>query len=243
MRRHHRIRLLLLLLLLLAVVGVRELAGQAQRLTSVQVRRAADTSTQLRVVVSIAARRLWVISPAGDTLRAMPVAVGSGRALTAAGRSWRFATPVGIRTVLSTEVDPVWIRPDWAFVELARQKKLRLDSVSAARPRPLAGSDSLVARSGVIGVLRAGAFEPWPVERDIAIGGTLYMPPLGSPYRGVAGALGKYRLNLGNAVGIHGTLDPASVGKAATHGCMRVHDDDLAWLYGNVPVGTPVFIH
>ena len=243
MKRHHRIRLLLLLLLLLAVIGVRELAGQGQRLTSADVRRSADTSTQLRVVVSIAARRLWIVSPAGDTMRSMPVAVGSGRVLTAAGHTWRFATPVGIRTVLSTEVDPVWMRPDWAFIELARQKKLRLDSVSAGHPRLIRAADSLVVRNGVIGMVSGGSFAPWPVDADIVIARTVYMPPPGSPYRAVAGALGKYRLNLGNSVGIHGTLDATSVGKAATHGCMRVHDDDLEWLYENVPVGTPVFIY
>lgn len=234
----------MLLLLLLAVLGVRALAAQGPPMTSAQVRAAADTSTQLRIVVSLAARRLWVIGVEGDTLHEAPVAVGSDRRLTLNGKTWRFATPVGIRSVLSTEVDPVWIRPDWAYVELARQRKARLDSVSSTRPHALAGGDSLVLRGIKIGVVKVGGvFEPWPAEKDIVIRGVLYMPPLGSPYRVVAGALGRYRLNLGNAVGLHGTLEMSSVGKALTHGCMRLYDGDIEWLYLNVPVGTPVFIY
>lgn len=245
LREHHRLRLLLLVLLLLALLGVRAIEGQAAAAppTSAQVRRASDTSTQLRVVVSLAARRLWVIGATGDTIRSAPVAVGSGRRLSANGRTWRFATPVGVRSVLSSETDPVWIRPDWAYVELARQRKLRLDSVSATRPRALASGDSLVVRGSDIGRIKDGAFSILPSSQDIVIRGVLYMPPLGSPYRMMPGTLGKYRLNLGNSVGIHGTLEPASVGKAVTHGCMRLADDDIEWLFLNAPVGTLVFIY
>lgn len=242
-KEHHRIRVLLLLLLLLAVLGVRALAQPAPA-TSADVRAAADTSTQLRVVVSLAARRLWAIGPLGDTLRTAPVAVGSGKRLTFSGRTWRFITPVGIRSVISTEVGPVWNRPDWAYLEIARSSKLSLDSVSSRRPHLLAGGDSLVLRGGEIGIVKkTGVFVPWPYEKDIVLDGVLYMPPLGSPYRVVPGALGKYRLNLGAALGLHGTLETSSVGKAVTHGCMRLYDADIEWLYLNIPVGTPVFIY
>lgn len=229
--------------LLPAVVGVRALGAQGPPMTSAQVRAAADTSTQQRVVVSLAARRLWVIASGGDTLRTAAVAVGSGKRLTLNGRSWRFATPVAVRRVLSTERDPVWMRPDWAYVELAREKHLKLDSVTSARAHALDGGDSLVVRGQDVGGLMDGDFEPWPHDQDIIIRGVLYMPPLGSPYRAVSGTLGKYRLNLGNGIGFHGTLDTASVGKAVTHGCMRLYDADVEWLYLNVPVGTPVFIY
>lgn len=242
-KEHHRVRILLLLLLLLAMLGVRALGAQGPPMTSPEVRAAADTSTQLRVVVSLAARRLWVIGPSGDTMRAASVAVGSGKRLTLNGRSWQFATPVGVRRVQSSETDPVWIRPDWAYVELAKEKRLKLDSVTTDRPHAVAGGDSLVVRGREVGALMDGMFEPWPYEQDIIIGHVLYMPPLGSPYRAVAGALGKYRLNLGNGIGLHGTLDPESIGKAVTHGCMRLYDADVEWLYRNVPVGTAVFIY
>jgi lipoprotein-anchoring transpeptidase ErfK/SrfK len=28
-----------------------------------------------------------------------------------------------------------------------------------------------------------------------------------------------------------------------THGCVRLADDDIEWLYENVPVGTKVYIY
>jgi L,D-transpeptidase YbiS len=34
-----------------------------------------------------------------------------------AGRSWFFESPLGSLTVLSKERNPVWIRPDWSYVE------------------------------------------------------------------------------------------------------------------------------
>jgi L,D-transpeptidase ErfK/SrfK len=40
--------------------------------------------------------------------------------------------------------------------------------------------------------------------------------------------------------GIHGTDDPESVGKAVSHGCIRMRQQDLEWLYDQVPLGTLV---
>ncbi|MCW3017529.1 MAG: L,D-transpeptidase family protein [Solirubrobacterales bacterium] len=45
-----------------------------------------------------------------------------------------------------------------------------------------------------------------------------------------------------NGVGIHGTGDDASIGTAASHGCLRMHVSDVIDLYERVPVGTPVLI-
>ena len=42
---------------------------------------------------------------------------GSGRRLHSAGRSWSFDTPKGHFRILSKEDNPVWIKPDWAFLE------------------------------------------------------------------------------------------------------------------------------
>jgi L,D-transpeptidase ErfK/SrfK len=33
------------------------------------------------------------------------------------GRKWYFESPIGSRTVLGKERNPVWIRPDWSYVE------------------------------------------------------------------------------------------------------------------------------
>jgi hypothetical protein len=241
--QHHRIRILLFVLLLLSLLAVQATGRQQRAFTSAEVKQAADTSTMLRVVVSLQKRRLWVVGPAGDTLRAAPVAVGSGRRLTLGGKAWRFATPIGVHTVRSIDVAPLWIRPDWAYVELARQRKLKLDSVGPRFPRALADGDSLVVRGAEIGVVSAGVFKAWPFDKDIVIGKTLYMPPLGTAYRAQKGVLGPYRLNLGGSVGLHGTSEQESIGKAVTHGCMRLTDDDITWLYLNVPVGTKVYIY
>ena len=42
--------------------------------------------------------------------------------------------------------------------------------------------------------------------------------------------------------GIHGTLDPNSVGWASSHGCIRMNNSEVADLYKIVPIGTKVII-
>lgn len=42
--------------------------------------------------------------------------------------------------------------------------------------------------------------------------------------------------------GIHGTLDPYSVGWASSHGCIRMNNDEVAEIYKIVPYGTKVTI-
>jgi lipoprotein-anchoring transpeptidase ErfK/SrfK len=42
--------------------------------------------------------------------------------------------------------------------------------------------------------------------------------------------------------GIHGTSDLASLGTAASHGCIRMAVPDVKQLFGEVKVGTPVFL-
>src|SRR5688572_13241883 len=52
--------------------------------------------------------------------------------------------------------------------------------------------------------------------------------------------LGKFWLGLSiPGVGIHGTNAPASIYRAATHGCIRLGPQDIAWLFDRVRVGTP----
>ena len=41
---------------------------------------------------------------------------------------------------------------------------------------------------------------------------------------------------------IHGTPDTEPLGVPASHGCIRMHCDDIVALYQAVPVGTPVII-
>ena len=52
--------------------------------------------------------------------------------------------------------------------------------------------------------------------------------------------LGKYWIGLSiPAFGIHGTIAPASIYHFQTHGCIRLHPDDVADLVPRVSVGTP----
>jgi lipoprotein-anchoring transpeptidase ErfK/SrfK len=44
-------------------------------------------------------------------------------------------------------------------------------------------------------------------------------------------------------VGIHGTNQPGSIGKAVSHGCVRVPNDVVAQLAAALPLGTPISIH
>jgi L,D-transpeptidase ErfK/SrfK len=55
--------------------------------------------------------------------------------------------------------------------------------------------------------------------------------------------LGKYRLRLSlpNYL-IHGTNSPIGVGRAVTHGCVRLYPDDIEALFQMVPVNTGVYI-
>jgi lipoprotein-anchoring transpeptidase ErfK/SrfK len=54
--------------------------------------------------------------------------------------------------------------------------------------------------------------------------------------------LGEYWLGLGNHIGIHGTNDPASIGQAASRGCIHLGDDDIAEVFGLLSPGSKVLI-
>src|SRR6185295_4141463 len=45
-----------------------------------------------------------------------------------------------------------------------------------------------------------------------------------------------------NGAGIHGTSDVASLGSAASHGCIRMSVPDVIELYDQVPLGAPIYI-
>jgi L,D-transpeptidase catalytic domain/Putative peptidoglycan binding domain len=49
-------------------------------------------------------------------------------------------------------------------------------------------------------------------------------------------------LGIYDGAGIHGTDDIASLGTAASHGCIRMSIPDVKQLYSIVPVGTPIYI-
>lgn len=46
----------------------------------------------------------------------------------------------------------------------------------------------------------------------------------------------------GGIIGIHGTNDPSSIGRAVSHGCIRLRNRDIEHLVELLPLGTPVHI-
>lgn len=74
------------------------------------------------------------------------------------------------------------------------------------------------------------------VERGLPI------PRAYSPARYISGPLGDYALYLSDEIAIHGTRDESSVGRASSHGCLRMRNGDIAVVFPLVQVGTRVEI-
>lgn len=62
----------------------------------------------------------------------------------------------------------------------------------------------------------------------------------------IKGAYGPWFISLATppweGIGIHGTHDPKSIGTRASEGCIRMNNEDVAWLKKYVTVGMPVEI-
>ena len=206
-------------------------------------RAASERDTRRRVVVSLLDRELYVIENLSDTLLVADVAIGVDTTVTYGRKTWRFETPRGRRTVLRKEANPVWIPPEWHYVEVAAKRNLRLAHLRADRPVTLLDGTKLVLRNGRVGLLGTdGLFTALPADEEIVFDGTLFVPPLGSANRRIPGELGRFKMELGDGYMLHGTRYENTVGTAATHGCVRLYDEDIEWLYTNVPAGTPVYI-
>lgn len=142
------------------------------------------------VVVDTHANRLRVYKD-GQLLREAICSTGSGTVLRDPrnGKTWIFDTPYGERKVLRKTRDPIWYKPDWAFIEEGQ------------------------------------------------------LPPKNPAERADDISLGKYGLYMGDGYIIHGTIFQSLLGRKLTHGCVRLGDDDLEFVFQNVPVGAPVFLY
>jgi len=199
------------------------------------------------IVVSIADRRLWY--KLGDTVfYTTRVAVGSGKTLVKQdGRDeYKFDTPRGRLTVQSKDAGPVWVPPDWHFLEIANKKGLGVVMLKRGQKVPI-GDSAVITVDGndVVKKYRDGREVPYASGegREIIEGGNIIVPPYGTNQRKYRGTLGGHRLNLGDGYALHGTDEPRSVGEATSHGCVRLRNEDIDYLYGIVPVGTPVYIY
>lgn len=69
----------------------------------------------------------------------------------------------------------------------------------------------------------------------------IYLPTFVPP--GPENPLGEYAMRVGwTNVLIHGTNQPAGIGREASSGCLRMYPEDIETLFRLVPVGTPVRI-
>lgn len=143
------------------------------------------------IVIVDSARGRLRVERNGELLREAVCSAGSGTVLREpnGGRVWVFDTPLGERGVIGKTRDPVWTKPDWAFIEEGMSPpdswRERVDDVS----------------------------------------------------------LGDYSINLGDGYLIHGTLFQTLLGQPVTHGCIRLGDKDLEYVWRTVPVGARAYLY
>jgi L,D-transpeptidase ErfK/SrfK len=141
------------------------------------------------ITIDVSTNRAYLFRD-GELVRSSAAATGSDKVLRKGRNVWWFRTPRGKHTVVRKIVDPVWTKPDWAFVEEGKA-----------------------------------------------------IPPPDSPSRKEKGTMGKYALDLGERVMIHGTNDPKSIGRRVSHGCIRLPNDMLSLLWKEAELGTEVYIY
>ncbi|WP_299485677.1 L,D-transpeptidase [Acaryochloris sp. IP29b_bin.137] len=122
--------------------------------------------------------------------------------------------------------------------------------LSISRRRVTLFQNDQILKSYPVAVGKAG----WPTPvGDFAVKTKVRNPPWQNPFRGKGyvipgGALDNplgtrwlgFWTNGKNWIGFHGTPNRSSVGSAASHGCVRMYDEDIQELFELVAVGTPV---
>ena len=207
-------------------------------------RTVADKSEGYRVVVDLFAKTLRVIDRE-DTLRTAPVATAMNASLEYGGRVWRFETPRGVRRVQGKDKDPVWTPPDWHYAEVATENGLKMRHLSRGQVIRLRDGTRLTTKGDEVGVIlpEESEFVPLVLDAHVVFDNTIFVPPMGTKHRTIQGELGHFRLKLGDGYQLHGTPYAQSIGAAVTHGCVRLRDEDIEWLFANVPVGTKVYLY
>ncbi len=205
------------------------------------------SADQPYIVVSISENQIWY-KRGNEVLFNTQVATGSGKVLVGGpgGRDYKFETPRGRLTVQEKEVDPAWVPPDWHFQEQANKRGLGIARMDRSSQIPT-GDGGVVRVSGSEVVKRYPDGREVPLTatdgREIVVNGNIVVPPFGTNQRRYKGVLGTRRLVLGDGYGIHGTNAPESIGRAVSHGCVRLRNEDIEKLFDMVAVGTPVYIY
>lgn len=84
--------------------------------------------------------------------------------------------------------------------------------------------------------------QPWWRKPDWAYIEESLPPPTTEKERYDPEMMGDYAMGFGDGYFIHGTIYERLIGVSVTHGCVRLGTEDLKYLYGKVPIGTPVYI-
>lgn len=212
------------------------------------------------IVVSTAENKLW-LKRGGQTLFEAVCSTGKGTTLAVDGKTVIFDTPIGKLRVVSKEENPQWVPPDWHFIEEAHKNGMRVvhlnrgDTLDARTGQPArsdngfwswfrSGSGEVLKVKGDTVVVSDGTNErELPPGTTITAGDAIVIPPVDTKQRHYDKVLGKYRLELGDGYGIHGTDEPEKLGQSVSHGCVRLGDDDIAKLYQMASVGDTVIIY
>ena len=160
---------------------------------------------------------------------------GKGTKLEANGQTMVFRTPIGRFHIISKEENPLWVPPDWHFIEEARKEGagvVRLNRGDRVGDLYVSGND-VVSSDGY----------PLPPGELIYRGGAIVIPPVGTRQRQFPDVLGTHRLNLGDGYALHGTQAVSQLGRSVSHGCVRLANEDIARLYAMANVGDEVIIY
>jgi lipoprotein-anchoring transpeptidase ErfK/SrfK len=213
------------------------------------------------IVVSTAENKVY-LKQGGQTLFAAICSTGKGTTLIDGDRTMVFNTPIGKFRVLSKEENPVWVPPDWHYLEEARKQGKRVvklghgDSIDANTGYPVSsrgggvwswfesGSNRVIkVRQNRVVIVENGAERELPPGEMITAGDAVVIPPVGTPQRKFDKVLGSHRLNLGDGYALHGTQQVAQLGRSVSHGCVRLKNEDIAQLYQLTQVGDEVIIY
>jgi hypothetical protein len=205
--------------------------------------RKAVASDARRILISLEQRRLWLME-GNETLFTAPVAVGTGDTFEFGDQSWTFDTPRGERKIRGKETDPVWVPPNWHYYEEAVKRDLEPVHLENGQRYELSDGSVIHVRDDQVGRINEyGNFWPFTPGTEIIFDGKIFVPPFGTAQRRIPKTLGTHKIDLGDAYLIHGTYDEESIGEAASHGCIRMYNEDVAMLYDKVQQGMAVFIY
>jgi lipoprotein-anchoring transpeptidase ErfK/SrfK len=159
---------------------------------------------------------------------------GKNETLKAGGRTMVFRTPIGRFRIQRKEENPLWVPPDWHYIEEAQKHGLGV--VRLQRGQSIGG----VYVSGNNVYDNGYEVEPGKL---IVRGDAVVIPPVGTRARQFPDVLGTHRLNLGDGYALHGTQAVRLLGQSVSHGCVRLHNDDIARLFSMASVGDEVIIY